>query len=279
VNGLDSLPGDLPPTPEVPFIPPKPRFWSIHLLLIAAYPIVVGLSGVARPGEHQPALSNGVKGLLYVCAVEVLVFGIVFGLAWMASRATRDDLLLRWRNGFWTVPLGVGYSIALRIVVPLTMLIIAGFLMLAHVVSADALKHYASANAPDIGSLVDVTALKQNPAYFWLTVTLASFLLGGLREELWRSAFLAGLRKLWPRVFDGRKGQLGAAALGAIIFGLGHMTQGPLGVCLTGLLGFGLGIIMIVHRSIWPAVIAHGLFDATSFALLSLLADKLPQLN
>jgi membrane protease YdiL (CAAX protease family) len=42
------------------------------------------------------------------------------------------------------------------------------------------------------------------------------------------------------------------------------------------LLGFLIGIIMVMHRSIWPAVIAHGLFDATSFAILPFLADRLP---
>jgi membrane protease YdiL (CAAX protease family) len=35
-----------------------------------------------------------------------------------------------------------------------------------------------------------------------------------------------------------------------------------------GLLGLGLGLIMVFHRSIWPAVLAHGFFDATSMALI-----------
>ncbi|MBM3841498.1 MAG: CPBP family intramembrane metalloprotease [Verrucomicrobia bacterium] len=47
-----------------------------------------------------------------------------------------------------------------------------------------------------------------------------------------------------------------------------HSMQGPVAVGLTTLLGFGLGVIMVLHRSIWPAVIAHGMFDATSLALL-----------
>ena len=40
---------------------------------------------------------------------------MIFGLAWLASHATVDDLLLRWRQGFWVAPLGLGYSIALRL--------------------------------------------------------------------------------------------------------------------------------------------------------------------
>jgi len=44
---------------------------------------------------------------------------------------------------------------------------------------------------------------------------------------------------------------------------------------MTTLLGFGLGVIMVLHRSIWPAVIAHGMFDATSLALLPWLVEKM----
>jgi membrane protease YdiL (CAAX protease family) len=41
------------------------------------------------------------------------------------------------------------------------------------------------------------------------------------------------------------------------------------------ILGFLLGIIMVVHQSIWPAVIAHGMFDATSFALVPIALEHL----
>jgi membrane protease YdiL (CAAX protease family) len=44
--------------------------------------------------------------------------------------------------------------------------------------------------------------------------------------------------------------------------------MGPMAALLAGALGVGLGLIMVLHRSIWPAVIAHGFFDATSMALL-----------
>jgi hypothetical protein len=40
---------------------------------------------------------------------------------------------------------------------------------------------------------------------------------------------------------------------------------------LTGLLGVMLGTIMIFHRSIWEAVLAHGFFNATSFLAMHLL--------
>jgi hypothetical protein len=43
--------------------------------------------------------------------------------------------------------------------------------------------------------------------------------------------------------------------------------------------GLLLGIIMVVHDSIWPAVIAHGMFDATSFALLPVALEHLQRMH
>ena len=39
-------------------------------------------------------------------------------------------------------------------------------------------------------------------------------------------------------------------------------------VGLITVVGFLLGVIMTVHRSVWPSVVAHGLFDAASLAAL-----------
>ena len=70
-----------------------------------------------------------------------------------------------------------------------------------------------------------------------------------------------------------------AVLLAAVIFGAAHVIQGPIAMVLTGLLGIGLGAIMVWHRSIWPAVMAHGFFDATSIALIPLLADQLQKVK
>jgi membrane protease YdiL (CAAX protease family) len=264
-----------PPDSEV-----RPRRWSIHLALIGAFPIFIGIAGWGRNyALHEPALTHGTRGLLITCAVELLIFSVVFGLAWLASRATRDDLLLRWRNGFWTVPIGIGYSVAVRILLAILMGVLGGILILTHLTTPQQLQDFVTANRPDVEALVDISALRGNPVYFWLTITLVSFVIGGLREELWRAAFLAGLRNVWPQPFGSRAGQFAAVAIAAVLFGLGHLAQGVLAVCLTGLLGLALGVIMVLHRSIWPAVIAHGMFDATSLALLPWVSEHLPKLQ
>ncbi len=276
-----------PPTGETPLldtvaVPPplvsRLRRW-IFLALIGLYPIVIGLLAWGRTGSRGPALSHNAYGLLLVCALEIVIFGAVFGVAWLASRPSPDDLLLRWRGGIWTVPLGIAYSLAVRLAVALVAIVGAAFLFLSHLATPKTLESFISQNRPDVETLVDVNALRHNPLYYWLTLTIVSFVVAGLREELWRSAFLAGMRSLWPSAFGSRLGQFFAVAMAAVIFGLGHLSQGPLAVCLTGFLGFLLGLIMILHRSIWPAVIAHGAFDATSLALLPFAMDALQKLH
>lgn len=263
-----------------PLATPVKRWrWWVHLLLVAAYPLFIGVAGLAAGEDHGPALGGTVGGLLLASGVTLLTFGVVLGLAWLASRASRDELLLRWRNGFWPVPLGIGYSVALRIAVGVVVVMIGTVLVLTHAVSPDSLTNFVGENRPDVEAVVDVQALRENPVYYWLILTVVSFVVAGLREELWRSAFLAGMRGLWPNCFGSRLGQLAAALLAAVVFGLGHLPQGAVAVVFTGMLGFGLGAIMVLHRSIWPAVIAHGMFDATTLAVLPWALEQLKQLQ
>ena len=61
----------------------------------------------------------------------------------------------------------------------------------------------------------------------------------------------------------------------ALIFGIGHLPQGIMGVLLTSVLGVGLGFLQIWHKSIWEATMAHGFFNATSFLLMAYGVDDL----
>jgi membrane protease YdiL (CAAX protease family) len=285
VNAPELPPDRVPPLLlELSSPSPAPgrwRWWFL-LLLLGIYPLAVGLLGTARiTHAHDPALSRSARGLLLVSALELGTFGSIFGVAWLVSRASVDDLLLRVHRKLriLVVPLGIGYSLGLRAFLAVALGIIGAVLLATRVVSAQELQNFLTANRPDVEALVDVSALRHDPAYFWLTVTLVSFVVAGLREELWRSGFLAGLRRLWPGRFASPKGQMLGVAVAALIFGIGHVSQGALAVGLTGLLGFGLGLIMVWHRSIWPAVIAHGMFDATSFALVPWAMESLKNLS
>lgn len=244
---------------------PKSKLrWAIHLVIMAALPIVAGLSGTAASGRG-PALTGNARGLLLVAGYEVLFFGIFFGAAWFFSRASKDDLLFRWRPRFWVLPLGVIYSVAIRFTVAIVLYI---GLAISTGLFGTKTEAYLKENQPNIGTLLDIHALTHDAAYFWLNVVLVSFVVGGLREEVWRSSFLAGLRALWPRTFGSDKGGILGAAVAALFFGFGHLPQGVLAAALVTIVGFLLGIIMTQHRSIWPSAIAHGFFDAASMVLL-----------
>lgn len=243
----------------------------MHVLLIAAYPLTLGLMSLGRGPDAAPVLASTTGRALMAGVFELVVFAVVFGAAWFASRVTTDDLLLRWRRGFWPVVWGLGYSVALRLSIAIFVIVVGVALVALGVLSLEGVEALAAANSPNVEGIVDVGALRDNSAYFWLMVGFISFVVAGFREELWRVAFLAGARGLWPRLFATRRAQIGAVVLAAIVFGCGHLAQGALASVMAGLIG--LGLIMILHRSIWPAVLAHGFFDATTFALIPYAID------
>jgi membrane protease YdiL (CAAX protease family) len=85
------------------------------------------------------------------------------------------------------------------------------------------------------------------------------------------------MRKLWPQYFGSTKGQVLAVCIAAVIFGAAHLSMGILAAFMAGLLGLGLGLIMVFHRSVWPAALAHGFFDATSMALIPYVIEAMKQ--
>lgn len=252
---------------------PRWRWW-IHFVLIGGYilpGIPLALLGVSR----RPSLPSSPQGLIMVCGAELLIFSIVFGVGWLASRATREELLLPWRPGWKVVPLGLGYSIVIRLSIGLLTMVIVLFLLATGLVSQEFMGEFFYKSRPDVEALVDVSAIRNDPVYFWLTITLASFVVAGLREEMWRAGTLAAMRALWPAWFGDRKGQIVAVLLTSIVFGFAHLPMGVLAVILAMILGILLGMIMILHKSIWPAVFAHGFFDATTFALLPFVMENI----
>lgn len=250
--------------------------WWVHLLILTAYPIMAGLTVwlAASIGDAGPVLPTDTVSLAKAVIGELIVFGVLFTLAWLASRATAEQLLLKWRGGVKTVVRGFVYSLALR-------LGISVFLALASLIAVAVTRgNTAAAESlrPTVENIVNAQELSSNPVYLILNLTVVSFVLAGFREELWRAGMLAGLGALFPARLGTFKGQIAAAGIAAVLFGLGHISQGWGGVAVTALLGWGLGTIMVYQRSIWEAVLAHGFFNATTFALLFVMARWRPDL-
>ena len=278
---LLSEPPESPPPIPTTTVREAPRWrWLIHLLVIGSYP-TLGLFFRSASGRlaQGPALSGNVRGLLVVSATEIIVFSIFFAVACLISRGSREQLMLRWRPGWWVLPLGIGYSVALRIGLIVIAVAVMAVVAATQTVTPEKVQEYVSANRPDVEALVSVPAMRSNPAYYWLTITLVSFVVAGVREEMWRAGTLAAMRTLWPRAFGSVFGQCLAMALIAVAFGAMHLKMGVLAAVGAGLLGLMLGIIIILHKSIWPAVLAHGVFDATTLALLPWWIEKARQLH
>src|SRR6187401_3628384 len=119
-----AVPPPLPPDFPQPAVPGRSRWrWWVHLSILTLLPLLALLSTIPGVESTGPALGRSTRGLLVVSAVQLFFFAVIFGLAWVFSRATWDDLLLRWRGGLWPLPLSVAYSIALRLAVGIAVMI------------------------------------------------------------------------------------------------------------------------------------------------------------
>jgi membrane protease YdiL (CAAX protease family) len=274
-----SVPAPLDETETVS--PPVPRWrWAVALALLVFYVLGIGLIGTRQQQvagtvvteKEATLLPTTVEGLLRLSAGELVFFGGVFVIAVVFSRMRGEDLLLQWRGGLKPIFRGFGWSLFLRGVIAIVVTVIA-----VGVAGTSQDPHKTMEGLrPKTEAVVSAGALTADPIYLLLAMTLISFVVAGLREELWRVGVMRCLRGLFPQRFSSRKGQFVAVALAAIIFGLGHLPQGWSGAFITSILGLGLGILIVRYQSIWEAVLAHGFFNATTFLALYWIAKNHP---
>lgn len=265
--------------------------WFLHFLLLGSYPLLLGTSSswwpvVARwlgsnpSGNEEAAESAALSGTFSEVFVSTLInlglFVVFLILALLLSR-THWRSLPWMKEKHWGKAIGLGflYSIGLRITIAVAM--VGVILMLA--LAGHSPESLQDSLIPRVDKVVDVDSLQSDRAYFWLCITWISFVVAGLREELWRLGVFVAWQGLFPQSKDRPALQWIGMGIIALLFGLGHIPQGLGGVLTTTVLGMGLGSIMLFHRSIWPAVLAHGFLDATSFALIPLVADVLKELG
>ncbi|MFN0069521.1 MAG: lysostaphin resistance A-like protein [Limisphaerales bacterium] len=262
-----ALPGSPPP-------PAGPRLgWAVAVGLMLLYIAVPAVLGLLRPSDGTAILPAEWGPLLGALGVELALFTTLFVVAVAVARPTLDDLRLRWRGGWRPLVFGLGWSVALRVLVGAAL--VAG-LAVAAVAQGWSTREMLEFR-PKLENVVDIAALGRNPLYLVFMATVVSFVVAGLREELWRVMMLAGLERLAPGRFGTPAGRWAAVVVIALAFGLAHSPQGWVGVGATFLIGIGLGGIILLHRSIWEAVLAHGFFNATSFVLLPWVAHRWPE--
>lgn len=263
-----------------PLIPPSgqpyttgrlvPRWASaVMLALFAGYILFAAYSGSAASPD-SPALPSSPRDLFYATVVNLLVFGAVAAAALLVGRPSRADLYCAQKVQVMTFIYGFTWSLLLRALLLVVMLAVVAVVMAGgSKVTGDSLQQFR----PKLEHLFDPKALA-NPVYVALCTTWVSFVVAGAREELWRAGVIASLRALFPAEWPGRRWEWTAVVVAALLFGLGHLTQGWGAVGLTTVLGLGLGAIMILRRSLPEAILAHGFFDALTFAGIALIANR-----
>ena len=126
---------------------------------------------------------------------------------------------------------------------------------------------------------VGVTGMAEERAEFFEVVpefnpvvAILTALFVGLHEELlFRGFILARLQSLF-------RSNIWAIIVSAVIFGLLHAYQGPIGVVQTTAVGLVLATIVTRTRSLWPAILAHAFVDIVAFVVIPLLQDMIPEL-
>jgi membrane protease YdiL (CAAX protease family) len=62
----------------------------------------------------------------------------------------------------------------------------------------------------------------------------------------------------------------------SILFGLAHAYQGLAGIIMTGVIGFGYGLVFFAaRRDLRAAILTHGLYDTVGFLVIYTSADKM----
>src|SRR5687767_15532672 len=149
-----------------------PRWrWGLHLGLLCAYVLAIGASGTQQVEGTTPALASSARGLLVATSFELATFAVVFAAALFASRASAVELRLGWRRGILPVPLGLLYSIALRLLVVIVAAVVAVVLVALGMVDLADLERLAREGAPDTGAMVSLDAMRNDSAYYWLMLT------------------------------------------------------------------------------------------------------------
>jgi len=100
------------------------------------------------------------------------------------------------------------------------------------------------------------------------TVLLLTVFVGFHEEILFRGFVLSRLSVLFGRPVI-------AVFASGIVFGLMHFYQGPIGVAQTTAVGLVLAGVVVLTRTLWPAILAHAVFDTIGLTVIPLIRGQM----
>jgi len=184
---------------------------------------------------------GSVAEILPVVTVKAVLFTIVIAALMKAAGERFGDL------GFRPPSLRE----AIRIGVPLTLVLF---------VLTNAVLNTALSALLGGGSSRSIAHLFRDPSQAPLWV-LTAVIGGGYAEELERAFVLTRFERLF-----GRTGLVVGLLMSTIVFGIGHLYQGPAGAISAGFTGLACAFTFLQRRRVMDAMLLHAAFDLLGIA-------------
>jgi membrane protease YdiL (CAAX protease family) len=180
-------------------------------------------------------------GFLFDAIGKMVLVAAGFGLVWWRGENLGDVGLKRPQRWIRTIAIGIGCAAVVFIAIHL---------------SEKAGYHRDLSRFKDVQNNLELTIY--GVGY--------SFIGAGFYEEFMFRGFL--MQSLAMLFGASRGGWIAAWLIQGVVFGAWHAYQNPLGMAITGTLGLVMGaIVLFSGRNLWPAIIGHGLYDASRFVL------------
>jgi len=104
-----------------------------------------------------------------------------------------------------------------------------------------------------------------------LYVMIPVVMIAGVYEDIVFRGFFLGRLRILMATGKSWVGDALSVVISSVIFGLGHLYQGWFGVMKTTVAGMCLAILVLLTKSVWPAMIAHAGIDAATIVMLHFL--------
>jgi membrane protease YdiL (CAAX protease family) len=210
--------------------------YLIDIVILVA--VVFGTEGVAV-AVYTP--KNMQSGLVFDAAIQMFQVLIACGLIWLRGERLAD-IGLKQPTNWWKTFL---FGIAIAAVVFAGMYISekAGF-------------------RRDLSRFKDVQGNLELAIYGVFYAVIGA---GFYEEFMFRGFLMQGFAMLFG---GNRGGWIIANVMQAVLFGVSHAYQNPLGMAITGTLALVMGFLVLASgRNLWLVIIGHGLYDASRFVL------------
>jgi hypothetical protein len=218
---------------------------AFFVVLAVLFPLRAGTFGFRRIQLASPADRPRVRLSVYRQAM-VIQWGLAIAALglWVAFRREWDGIGLVPRLGW-----GLGGAIFGMVVVAVAVL-----RQRRHVMSDDEALARLRGRMSRIALMLPHSR-EELALFFQLSLT------AGICEELLYRGYVIWYLSHWLPIFS-------AAALSALVFGVGHVYQGWRGMLTTGMVGAFLAAVYIVTGSLYVGMILHALMDAHSGQLM-----------